>query len=69
MPNAVRSVRAALACPEGEIPGEIPTGIPTETQGVCPRLTGVVPTGTAPFAVLDPGGFPRSVAGFRSEVG
>lgn len=40
MPNAVRSVRAALACSEGEIPG------------TCLRpLTGVVPTGTAPFAV------------------
>jgi hypothetical protein len=42
MPNAIRSVLAALACSEGEIPGVY-----------LRRLMGVVPTGTAPFAVRD----------------
>jgi len=41
MPNAIRSVLAALACSEVEIPRASLRG---------PK--GVVPTGTAPFAVL-----------------
>jgi hypothetical protein len=45
MPNAIRSVLAALACPEGEIPG-VCLGLRS------PRI-GVVPTGTAPSAVRD----------------
>jgi hypothetical protein len=61
MPNAIRSVRAALACSEGEI-GEIP--------GFCPRpLTGVVPTGTAPSAVRDLVSVPRPARGTPREVG
>ncbi len=41
MSNAIRSVLAALACSEVEIPRASLRG-----------LKGVVPTGTAPFAVL-----------------
>lgn len=43
MSNAIRSVLAALACSEVEIPH-------TSMRG----LKGVVPTGTAPFAVREP---------------
>jgi hypothetical protein len=44
MSNAIRSVLAALACSEVEIP----------RTGLC-GLKGVVPTGTAPFAVREVG--------------
>jgi hypothetical protein len=52
MPKAVRSILSARAGSQTEIsrgtelPGQIPGGWPR-------RLKGVVPTGTAPFAVLD----------------
>jgi hypothetical protein len=47
MSDAIRSVLAARACSESEIPG----GIPAPRSR---RLTGAVPEGTAPFVVYDP---------------
>jgi hypothetical protein len=52
MPNAIRSVLLARACSHTEIPRA--TELPGEIPGWWPRrLMGVVPEGTAPFAVLD----------------